>query len=296
MTGEGGRATLFRPRASLSVLADSSADFTPPALPEHGNSLPHQNSIQRQARSNQCDSGSSSGRSFGAQDDAGKLDGPALQEGRILTGDEEERRRWKELAKNISPGNSFDVCRVDSKGNIDERVPAFADGHEEQLTGHTTAATTGQYNGGRREETTAIDDDGVSRGLSAAGTSGALPVLGVLTSISCAAPMKREGNIGHNRERMDYLGRNARRSQGGGGIDSNRNGVAKQNSQIDNGRDTYDKGRHSSSWAIGNDHENTSVVERLTARQADERGELARQQVDQALRERALRRRNRFAH
>lgn len=232
------------------------------------------------SNNDQCGSGSNSGKAFGARSSA--------VEHRDYSVDEGTRREWKKRATDFSSTSGHDARRVVSGSATDEPVSNLGGGSWQQ----TTTTADGQDNG-EKGGNKSVADKGVLRGLSAAVASGALPTLGSLSYNSSYTIPAKEGEFNSSPRRgvSDHVG-NASQPEPGeaGGIDQM--GGAEKTPLFGIRQDSQDRGKPSNSSAVELGNGN---VERSDVHNADDRGELTRRQIDQALRERALRRR-RFGH
>lgn len=253
--------------------------------------LPYREPKQKQSNSDQCGSGGNSRNVFGARGDVSALDG-SVAEHRHSSLDKGRRREWKERATDFSSTSVNDARRVVSGSASDDPVSTLGGGCWQQTT--TTAA--GQDNGEKGENNKAVADKGVLRGRSAAMASGALSTSGSLSHYSYNTTPAKEGGFGRSPQRVvsDQAGNASQPEPEEAGDTDQMEGTGKI-PLFGNRQDTQDRGKPSNSSAVDLG-DGDRDVERPGVQHADDRGDLARRQIDQALRERALRRRRRFGH
>lgn len=241
----------------------------------------YQESKPMTSNNDQCGSSSNSRKAFGAR-------GSAVEH-RDSSVDKRTRREWKKRATNFSSTSVYEAGRVVNGRATDETVSNLGGGRWQQMT--TTAA--GQDNG-ERGGNHSVADKGVLRGLSAAVASGALPTPGSLSHDSSYTTPAKEGEFRSSpRSGVSEHAGNASQSEPGEAGGTDQIGRVEQTPLFGIRQDSQDRGNPSNSSTVDVGDRN---IERSGVHNADDRGELTRRQIDQALRERALRRRRRFGH
>lgn len=284
-------ATLLETEASLSVLADSSVGFEPPAPPVID---PHHRAERKEQRQHGNQSSSSVDEDGGAFESVSP-GGDYVTENRI--GGAQNSTDYG----GGDNGSGRNRRRDDDCGGSDSRIPG--DRLNDRIIADSANPT------GRRSST---DDDvggggrgkGVLLGVSAAMASGALPP----AQFDHAVKLQSSGNDGRKSSQQgvslgdgDSGGAHRIHHQGQGGKGGD--GAARR--RVDGGgHDVTPEGGGGNRRGLegGNPHneiysgnrQDEEVGPSASGRGADYAGELARRHVDQALRERAHRRRHRF--
>lgn len=298
-TGGGSGGSFLGPEASLSVLGDSSVGFEPPAPPTtdrhqfkssyQGVDWQRNADINRErdvwernnTTNNKNNQSSSSIDGSGGGDELNSTLIAKIGGGMDFTG-----------ADNRNNGRNTSGGRNGEGG--DQQSTTRPPGGNDPPTDEHTARTLAKTDHPTRRNTT---DNGevVLHGVSAAVVSGALPRA---TTQSNSSVGKR-GNIsnGHRNFQVERDGE-GRRPRGRQADNVTRGRRDVENDGYDTtrpaGRGQREGGRSSAELRLEVDNDDDTGTEGLTSWRKNDGGEQARQQIDQALRERAFRRRNRF--